>query len=128
MDLTRLYKERKIHSSSDFEWLKQARFYWRPGEDDPHGAGSCVISICDVDFKYRFEYLGCKVNIAVLPTLLMHALLYADHESPRVCAFRFTSTRKIPSPTRYFHLSHSHYRPQRTPTALLATRFYRSDW
>lgn len=61
MDLTRLYKERKIHGSSDFEWLKQARFYWRPGEDDAHGAGSCVISICDVDFKYRFEYLGCKV-------------------------------------------------------------------
>lgn len=61
MDLTRLYKERRINSSSDFEWLKQARFYWRPGEDDAHGAGSCVISICDVDFKYRFEYLGCKV-------------------------------------------------------------------
>lgn len=61
MDLTRLYKERKINNSSDFEWLKQARFYWRPGEDDAHGAGSCVISICDVDFKYRFEYLGCKV-------------------------------------------------------------------
>lgn len=39
----------------------QARFYWRPGEDDALGAGSCVISICDVDFKYRFEYLGCKV-------------------------------------------------------------------
>lgn len=63
MDLTRLYKERKINSSSDFEWLKQARFYWRPGEDDAHGAGSCVISICDVDFKYRFEYLGCKVTL-----------------------------------------------------------------
>lgn len=40
----------------------QARFYWRPGEDDAHGAGSCIISICDVDFKYRFEYLGCKVK------------------------------------------------------------------
>lgn len=40
---------------------EQARFYWRPGEDDAHGPGSCIISICDVDFKYRFEYLGCKV-------------------------------------------------------------------
>lgn len=43
-------------------YYTQARFYWRPGEDDAHGAGSCVISICDVDFKYRFEYLGCKVK------------------------------------------------------------------
>ncbi|CAN0142261.1 unnamed protein product, partial [Pylaiella littoralis] len=67
MDLTRLYKERRIHSSSDFEWLKQARFYWRPGEDDTHGAGSCVISICDVDFKYRFEYLGCKERLVITP-------------------------------------------------------------
>lgn len=46
--------------------LDQARFYWRPGEDDAHGAGSCVISICDVDFKYRFEYLGCKVTLMSL--------------------------------------------------------------
>lgn len=68
MDLTRLYKERKINSSSDFEWLKQARFYWRPEEDDTHGAGSCVISICDVDFKYRFEYLGCKVILCTSVT------------------------------------------------------------
>ncbi|CBN78680.1 dynein heavy chain [Ectocarpus siliculosus] len=67
MDLTRLYKERKIHNSMDFEWLKQARFYWRPGEDDAHGAGSCAISICDVDFKYRFEYLGCKERLVITP-------------------------------------------------------------
>ncbi len=85
MDLTRLYKERKIHNSYDFEWLKQARFYWRPGEDDAHGAGSCVISICDVDFKYRFEYLGCKVNTAMLLNLPQQTVTRGPRTSSYVC-------------------------------------------
>ena len=43
---------RKVKDASEFEWLKQCRFYWREDKD------SCIISICDVDFEYSFEYLG----------------------------------------------------------------------
>jgi dynein heavy chain, axonemal len=66
-DLTRFYKERKVSSASDFEWLKQARFYWNPDEHDMHGEGACMISICDVDFKYSHEYLGCKARLVITP-------------------------------------------------------------
>eukprot|EP00937_MAST-01D_sp_MAST-1D-sp2_P000239 g239.t1 len=66
-DLTRLFKERKIHGVGDFDWLQQARFYWRPNATDIHGQGACVISICDVDFKYSFEYLGCKERLVITP-------------------------------------------------------------
>ena len=59
-DLGKLYKERKIQDTQDFEWLKQARFEWRPDDNDRHGDGACVISVCDVDFKYCYEYLGVK--------------------------------------------------------------------
>ncbi len=64
-ELTRLYKERKISDPHDFEWLKQARAYWRPGEADASGPGVCAISICDTDNKYGFEYLGCKERLVI---------------------------------------------------------------
>ncbi|CAM9139333.1 unnamed protein product, partial [Choristocarpus tenellus] len=67
LDLTKLYKEKKLFNGNDFEWLKQARFYWRAGLNDTHGVGCCVISICDVDFKYCYEYLGCKERLVITP-------------------------------------------------------------
>lgn len=110
MDLTRLYKERKINSSSDFEWLKQARFYWRPGEDDAHGAGSCVISICDVDFKYRFEYLGCKVKCCcklALP-LLATTIPLRTRRPPDRCSVHSVSRAACgTAPQVFFHDSKS---------------------
>ena len=66
-ELVRFYKERKVSSPLDFEWLKQARFYWNPDGTDMHGEGACVISICDVDFKYSHEYLGCKARLVITP-------------------------------------------------------------
>ena len=66
-ELVRFYKERKVSSATDFEWLKQARFYWNPDINDRHGEGSCIISICDVDFKYSHEYLGCKARLVITP-------------------------------------------------------------
>ena len=61
-DLARLFKERKLNSIEDFEWLKQARFYWR-GADD----GICDISVCDISMPYAYEYLGCKERLAITP-------------------------------------------------------------
>lgn len=66
-DLTKLYKERKLTDASDFEWLKQTRFFWHQNSSDRHGPGACVISICDVDYKYAHEYLGCKERLVITP-------------------------------------------------------------
>lgn len=67
-DLATLYKQKKISDPNDFEWLKQARFYWRPGNSDEFNAdGACVISITDVDFNYQYEYLGSKERLVVTP-------------------------------------------------------------
>lgn len=46
---------KKIKDLSDFEWLKQCRFYWHDEKE------TVVISICDRDFEYSFEYLGVLV-------------------------------------------------------------------
>lgn len=66
-DLTRRFRERKLTDATDFEWLKQTRFSWQANSHDEHGPGACVISICDVDYKYNNEYLGCKERLVITP-------------------------------------------------------------
>ncbi|CAM9125412.1 unnamed protein product [Ectocarpus sp. 4 AP-2014] len=67
-DLATLHRHKRISDANDFEWLKQARFYWRPNStDDVNDDGACVIAITDVDFNYQFEYLGSKERLVVTP-------------------------------------------------------------
>eukprot|EP01040_Poterioochromonas_malhamensis_P004773 gene4773-5123_t len=67
-DLNSLAKSKKISDPNDFEWLKQARFYWKASASDEISAdGACVISITDVDFNYQYEYLGAKERLVVTP-------------------------------------------------------------
>jgi dynein heavy chain len=67
-DLTNLYKQKRLNSADDFEWLKQARFFWRPDEKDQTSEdGRCLISVTDVDFSYQYEYLGCKERLVITP-------------------------------------------------------------
>lgn len=37
------------------------RFYWRDDKD------TTIISICDVDFEYSYEYLGVKERLVITP-------------------------------------------------------------
>lgn len=67
-DLMQLVRAKKVQDANDFEWLKQARFYWRPNSgDDVNKDGATVVSITDVDFNYQYEYLGSKERLVITP-------------------------------------------------------------
>ncbi|PSC73956.1 flagellar outer dynein arm heavy chain gamma [Micractinium conductrix] len=53
--------KKKVKDPSDFEWLKQCRCAWRPDRD------TVIVSICDVDFEYSYEYLGVKERLVITP-------------------------------------------------------------
>lgn len=53
--------KQKIKTPSDFEWQKQARFYYDSNLEE------VVVKITDVDFIYQNEYLGVTERLAITP-------------------------------------------------------------
>jgi dynein heavy chain len=52
---------KKVKDPSDFDWLQQARFYYKWDKD------TSIISVTDVDFEYCYEFLGTKERLCVTP-------------------------------------------------------------
>jgi dynein heavy chain, axonemal len=52
---------RRVRSVRDFEWLRQCRVTWREDRN------SAIVSICDVDLEYSYEYLGVKERLVITP-------------------------------------------------------------
>ncbi|CUG94317.1 dynein heavy chain, putative [Bodo saltans] len=50
-----------IKDITHFDWLKQARFYFKPEKDQT------IISIADSDTEYSNEYLGVKERLVITP-------------------------------------------------------------
>ena len=53
--------KRRIKDPEDFEWQKQARFYYRADLEHTQ------VSVADVDFPYTCEYLGVKDRLVITP-------------------------------------------------------------
>ena len=53
--------KKRVRDPADFEWMKQCRFYWSKEQN------TVIISICDVDFEYSYEYLGVKERLVITP-------------------------------------------------------------
>jgi len=67
-ELTGLFRAKKIQDASDFDWMKQARFYFRPnGSDECSPDGATVVGITDNDFTYQYEYMGAKERLVITP-------------------------------------------------------------
>ena len=56
-----LVGDKRVKDVADFEWMKQCRFYWNKERE------TVIISICDVDFEYSYEYLGVKERLVITP-------------------------------------------------------------
>jgi dynein heavy chain len=51
----------KVEMATAFQWQSQLRHRWDVGESD------CFANICDAQFQYSHEYLGCTPRLVITP-------------------------------------------------------------
>ena len=67
-NINSLFRQKNFSGSQDFTWLQQARFYWRPEEEDDIDDDGAMRIVCtDAEFDYQYEYLGCKGRLVITP-------------------------------------------------------------
>ena len=61
-----LYKKKLIHDANDFEWTKQARFYWRPQASMTFAGRERGDCDHEHDFAYSYGFRS-KERLVVTP-------------------------------------------------------------
>ena len=51
----------QVKGASDFEWVKNLRYYWDPEIDD------CVVRMSNSRYVYGYEYLGASPRLVITP-------------------------------------------------------------
>lgn len=59
-DIISVMVERQVNSDTNFEWLKQLRYYWNTVD-------SCVAYMANARWLYAFEYLGSSPRLVITP-------------------------------------------------------------
>ena len=54
-------------SDGNFLWLQQARFYWRPDEEDGVDDDGRIAIVCTDAGFHMFEYLSFKGRLVITP-------------------------------------------------------------
>ncbi|KAA0177346.1 hypothetical protein FNF27_01124 [Cafeteria roenbergensis] len=68
LEVLKEFKRRRLTGMDDFNWLKQARFYWRPDVgDEVNAEGAARILVADAGFNYQYEFLGVKERLVITP-------------------------------------------------------------
>jgi dynein heavy chain len=60
-DIISVMVERQVNSDTNFEWLKQLRYYWNTSMD------SCIAYMTNFRWLYAFEYLGSSPRLVITP-------------------------------------------------------------
>ena len=56
-----LYWNMQVSGPRDFEWLKNARYYWEVDIDN------CAVRMANSRYLYSYEYLGASARLVITP-------------------------------------------------------------
>ncbi len=58
----------KVSTTTDFNWVKQLKYYWEAVEDEA-GTGNedCIIKQVSAKLTYGYEYMGASSRLVITP-------------------------------------------------------------